>query len=431
MESMLVAAKTYEREQTSEKVRSKMRMRAEKGMWNGGPIPFGFVQVDDSRTIAPNPEKKTILNEMFRVYNETHTDYKVREWLQANQVLTVAGNSNWTVSSLRRILTNRRYVAQIEINRENKDLKELPESETYRIADAPYEAIVPLDVFELAQAIRKQKGEESVNRVGKPRSFSQTQCNRVYPLQGFMVCGHCGHAMTPWYVKHKAGEDKRGKKRANDSFIFYYVCSKQRKGWAASDHKNCILARKAEEWVLERIRSLVENEAVLQAAVEKARQHSAVDLGPSQEAWSENQRVLNANQVQTEEIVKAIAGGNVQGPLWQILNDRTAQLHLERERLLIEERRLKEQLTPLNENFDASGIESLLRDFSTLARYAEPEEIQRLLRLTIRRIEWKTQGNCKVQFYHLPKRGSTKTNCPPAQSASRQWLYTGVCNDTP
>ncbi len=34
LETMLVAAKTYEREQTGEKVRTKMRMRAEKGLWN-------------------------------------------------------------------------------------------------------------------------------------------------------------------------------------------------------------------------------------------------------------------------------------------------------------------------------------------------------------------------------------------------------------
>ena len=150
-----------------------------------------------------------------------------------------------------------------------------------------------------------------------------------------------------------------------------------------------------------------------------------------QELWEEKRKALGTNQTQTDEIVNAISGGNVQGPLWQILNDKAAQLHLERERLLIEERRLKEQLTPLNENFEASGIESLLRDFATLARYAEPEEIQRLLRLMIRRVEWKTQGNNKVQFYHLSKCDNTKTNCPPAQSANRQWLYTGMCNDTP
>lgn len=249
MESILIAAKTYEREQTSEKVRSKMRMRAEKGMWNGGPIPCGPKQVDGARTIAPDPAKAPILREMFRIYTETQTDYKVRDWLHAYGVETKAGESRWTVSPVRHILTNRRTMAQIEINRENQSIEGLPESETYRLAPAPYEPIVDVDAFELAQAIRKQKGAESPNRVGKPRSFTQTRCNRVYPLQGFTVCGYCGHAMTPWGIKHKAAQDKSGKKRRKDSFILYYVCSHQRKGWSASDHKNCIPARRAEEWV--------------------------------------------------------------------------------------------------------------------------------------------------------------------------------------
>ena len=41
-ESMLVTIKTFENEQIGEKVRTKMRMRAEKGMWNGGFVPFGL-----------------------------------------------------------------------------------------------------------------------------------------------------------------------------------------------------------------------------------------------------------------------------------------------------------------------------------------------------------------------------------------------------
>ena len=36
LEMMLVGAKAYDREQTGEKVRIKMRMRAEKGLCNGG-----------------------------------------------------------------------------------------------------------------------------------------------------------------------------------------------------------------------------------------------------------------------------------------------------------------------------------------------------------------------------------------------------------
>lgn len=73
----------------------------------------------------------------------------------------------------------------------------------------------------MAQNIRAQKAAESPNLKGRPRCFSQTQCQRVYPLQRIIVCAHCGPSMAPWYVKHKAGEDKSGKKRRKDSYIHY------------------------------------------------------------------------------------------------------------------------------------------------------------------------------------------------------------------
>jgi site-specific DNA recombinase len=426
MESMLVAAKTYEREQTAEKVRDKMRRRAERGMWNGGPIPFGFQAVSKDRTIAPDPEQAKIVTEMFRIYVETQSDFKVRDWLKAHQIPTRGDAPIWTVSAIRRILTNRRYVAQIEINRENQGEHGLPEAEAYRVVPAPYEPVVALETFELAQTIRATKSGEHPNRVGRPRSYSQTQCSRVYPLQGIMVCGCCGHSMTPWYVCHKAGEDKNGKKRKKDAFIFYYICGKQRKGWKACDHRNCVPAHKPESWIFDTIHGLLESESALDAAIEKARHFAEQDLTPVQEAWTETQKTLQANQAQIDKLVSAITHGDVEGALWQILNDKAAQLKVERERLLIEQRQLKESLAPLDENFDADSLRSRLSDFVSLSHRARPEELQQLLRLTVRRIEWRAEGNCKVQLYHLPKQ-----HCPPAENAGRQWLYTDMRNGSP
>ncbi len=74
---MLVAAKTYEREQTSEKVRFKMRMRAEKGMGERWP---DSVWLCCSGCKSHYRTLKTVLNEMFLVYVETGTDFKVRDW---------------------------------------------------------------------------------------------------------------------------------------------------------------------------------------------------------------------------------------------------------------------------------------------------------------------------------------------------------------
>ncbi len=95
-------------------------------------------------------------------------------------------------------MTNRRYIAHIKINRENKDLKDLLGSETCRVAPASYEPIVSIEVFEMAQNIRAQKAAESPNRKGRRRAFSQTQCQRDYPLQSIIVCAHCGHSMALW-----------------------------------------------------------------------------------------------------------------------------------------------------------------------------------------------------------------------------------------
>ena len=96
----------------------------------------------------------------------------------------------------------------------------------------------------------------------------------------------------------------------------------------------------------------------------------------------------------------------------------------------MEARLLSELLVPLNENFDAGEITDLLRDFQTLAKCAEPQELQHLIRACVRRIEWKTDGNIKMQLYKVGKGYGTKTNSLPAQRAGREWLYTDVCNDT-
>jgi hypothetical protein len=55
MESMIVAAKTYERDQTSEKVRIKMRLRQEKGLHQGGLVPFGFTMDSTTKMLHPRP----------------------------------------------------------------------------------------------------------------------------------------------------------------------------------------------------------------------------------------------------------------------------------------------------------------------------------------------------------------------------------------
>jgi site-specific DNA recombinase len=390
-EAVLVAAKSYDREQTSEKVVAKMRQRAMKGMWNGGKIPFGFKQVDAERTIEPDPDYITILNEMFRVYNETGSDFKVRDWLQMNGIKNTKGGSLWQVSSLKKILTNRRYIAQIEINREKKGLVGVPEQETYRVAAAPYKPIVPLEVFEIAQRLREQRSLENPTRVGRPRSYSQSQCGRVYPLQGILVCEECGSAMTPYYIKHSAGEDKHGKKRKNDSFIHYYQCASQVKHGSRCRHSNRVSAPKAEAWVMNFLNTFVVSEGLIEEVVENAIALRERDFEPLFEAVRLNGSSLRQVNDDIEKLLNSLQNGELMGALLKMANERAFRLEYERNQLMVEKRRLEAQLAPMKLNVEAGQIRAIIADFCSLVKQSPPEEFQQLLKLLVHRIEWKAK----------------------------------------
>ncbi len=68
----------------------------------------------------------------------------------------------------------------------------------------------------------------------------------------------------------------------------------------------------------------------------------------------------------------------------------------------------------LEQNIDAKILRARRFDFEKLAAKAEPEELQRLLRWTVRRIEWDSEGMNRLQIYALPfpkkRQGEFATN---------------------
>jgi hypothetical protein len=312
------------------------------------------------------------------------------------------------------------------INGNHGHVDRLPESETYRVVPAPYKPLVQIETFNRAQAIRSEKSKSSPNRKGRPRSFSQTHCQRVYPLQGVLVCGCCGHAMAPWYVRHKAGEDKSGKKRKTDSFINYYLCAGQQKNWKGCDHKNLVLARIPEAWILDRVTELVEAEGMIERAMEFAKNRSSEDLQPVRETLQLTQQALQKNEVPINALMESISSGNAYDVLWNLLNKKAIRLNAEREGLVIEQRRLSEVLRSIDDHFDAGVIHGILGSFVSMAKAAQPEELQRLMRLAVRQIEWMPDGGHRVMFRHFAKPAHLS-----GEKAGKEWFHTVVHKSSP
>lgn len=407
LEMMLVGAKAYDREQTGEKVRIKMRMRAEKGLWNGGLVPFGFILDTETKSLCVNAEFKNLITEMFRVYVDTRSDFAVRNWLQARQIPAPGGKPVWSAGTLRDLLTNRRYIGEIEINKHNKGHEDLPNFEEYYVVQAPHGPVIERELFERAQSVRNEKAQEfpdnpgtlnkkrrqaekvngntadiDVESHGVPKTYTWNKCGRVYPLQGLLFCGHCGAPMSPHYVHHKAGGNRR-----KDSYIHHYVCTEYRKYGRNCDHANRILAKNAEQWMLDRVKDLVESEAMVERALGFALQNSGKDLAPAQEELARVRASLQETQKQIDSIVETMMSGTVNEAMASLLNERASALKLQRDGLRAEQRRLTLELTPLEERFDASVFRKTLCSFDELVDEAQPQEIQRMLRLMLRKVE--------------------------------------------
>lgn len=411
LESMLVTIKTFENEQVGEKVRTKLRQRAEKGLWNGGHVPFGFGYEATTQRLLPKENQLSLVVQMFRTYVDTRSDFTVRNWLKARQIPAPGGNAIWSVGTVRNVLSNRLYIGEIELNRENRERPDAPEPYAYRIIKMAHEPIVPRELWETAQALRREKAGHYPNNPGAKRSRERSQQNkgrayswskdqRVYPLQGMLSCAACHSLMTPHYVFHKAGNGRR-----KDSFINHYVCTRHRKYGTDCDHRNRVLARVPEAWVLERVRDLATAPRVLEAALNAALKNSEQNLQPASAELMRTRAGLHETQKQIDALMGALTSGPVTPALMQMVNERASELKQQRESLLADQRRLLAQLAPLENRPDAAALRRALADFSALMEEAEPLEVQRLLRVVVQRLEWGADGQHKLQLHSLGRAG--------------------------
>jgi len=122
--------------------------------------------------------------------------------------------------------------------------------------------------------------------------------------------------MTPYYIcHHKAGTQKNCQKRKTESFVNYYVCAKQIRGWKACDHRNCISASNTEKWALKVVSQLIFVDGLLDQVINKAKEKSRVDLQPTHDALRENAEALRVLSVDEEKLVQLVTNSELSGDL--------------------------------------------------------------------------------------------------------------------
>jgi hypothetical protein len=157
----------------------------------------GKVKPPPKRLVPDQTEAEQVVR-AFELYAETSNMGSVRKYLRQ-----VAPERTWTIDTVRRMLTNEKYIGVARFGQNTN-----PEA---------HPAIIEADLWERVQAALTEKATLRTD----PRAVGYDLENRkddfTYYLRGLVLCSVCGCRMTP-----AAAHGKTGK-------VHYYQCTKAMK----------------------------------------------------------------------------------------------------------------------------------------------------------------------------------------------------------
>ena len=219
----------YYSAELSQKVTRNLELNASKGLFNGGPTPFGYkivtVHYDgyDKKKYEIDPETAPIVKEIYEMRANDEKLEDIANYLNEKGYKTAYGKE-FKKTSLERILRNKRYIG----------------TNTYKDLEFPntIPAIIDKELFDRVQEI--------VNKYRYAPAIAKAK--EEYILTTKLFCGHCKAAMTG-----TCGTSQNG------TIYYYYICNNQR---TKKCKKKAVSKSKIEDEVIKKCRELLTDENI-------------------------------------------------------------------------------------------------------------------------------------------------------------------------
>ncbi len=232
MLQMLGVFAEFEHATIVERTKVGMHRKAKSGKWVGGSVPLGF-SLMDGQLVSREDEAETV-RKVFARYVELESLLGVSEELGKQNLRSRSGRP-FSKQTLRFLLGNPVYAGKIRYGDE--------------IFDGTHEAIIDDAKWTSVQQLLKRNGGRE--RAARSRSGAI--------LSGIVLCGQCESAMTTQHAK-------RGNRRYG-----YYVCQTAQKRGASACPGSRVATRDLEAFVVERIKDIGRDQALVRDTIEAAR----------------------------------------------------------------------------------------------------------------------------------------------------------------
>lgn len=372
---MMGAVGELERNTIVENVKLGMKQRARMGYHNGGKC-LGYDCVDSieadrkkkKKSFVIVPEEATIVRKIFELYAAGKGFRAIANKLNRDGNITKKGNTFGT-DSIREIITNPVYVGLVRYNRFEgwSEKRRRGKNSNPIIAEGRHEAIIDKELWDKVQALFQQKSKAS------PRVYDSANL-----LTGLIRCPQCN---SPMVASRTVNHLKDGTKVIRR----YYSCGQFRAKGSAVCRANSIQADYAEQYVLAKIKEVVNQPDMLKSIVNAVNAKAIA----SKEPMEQELRTINAKLKQLGEKKKKVIDA------YEIDAIDRETLVVRMDELTAEEDALHARKTVLTEDLDAGDgneisfeiVCDILARFEAVLAQSTPEQQKTLLQLAVSDIE--------------------------------------------
>ena len=373
---MMALIGEFERGTIAQNVKMGMIAKAKSGNWCGGRV-LGYDLVPNN---SPEEEKKgknkleinekeaEIVRFIFNEYSKGKGYKAITNKMNKLGYKTKKGN-NFSVGSIRDILTNPVYIGEIRYNvRQNWSEKRRRNINPNPIrVKGKHEAIIDRELWDKVQLILESKK-------GKPSRIYDGE----YPLTGILRCPKCGAGMV---ISRTTNTLADGSKKR----IAYYCCGNWKNKGTSVCNSNTIRVDKANEYVFKKIEELVSNEAMIKAVVKNINKERKDKVKPAKRLLRDIDKELEKLDKRKRKIFEAYEDDILTKAEFQIRKD---ELN-EKIRILEEEKKplLNTISEDVSEEIPYEFIKDILKNFSkVLNSNVSREQQKKLLHMIISEI---------------------------------------------
>ena len=196
MITMYGAMAQSESESISSNIRRGRQMHAKVGTLK---IPchwlYGYKKDADGKFCIV-PEQAEVVREIYERYKDGASLRNLKDWLEGNQIKTVLGTADWSISVIKGILTNEKYCGDVLLQKtfctdviSKKIVKNVGQMAQYYMPDH-HEAIVSREQY---TAVKAEMARRSALRSPSKEAVTGRSCyTSKYALSDRLFCGECG-----------------------------------------------------------------------------------------------------------------------------------------------------------------------------------------------------------------------------------------------